>query len=66
MDNTDMYWDDIYGYEQVPCFDENGELPDDVDCDGECDKYPHTDCDEHPEYKRKLRAIKLQNQIRWK
>lgn len=34
------------------------------DCDGECDKCGCVDCDEHPAYKRKLRAIRLQNQIR--
>ena len=33
-------------------------------CEGECDKCPCVDCDEHPEYKRKQRAIRLQNQIR--
>ena len=32
--------------------------------EGECDKCPCVDCDEHPEYKRKQRAIRLQNQIR--
>ena len=35
------------------------------DCDGECGKCPCVDCDEHPEYKRKQRAIRLQNQIRY-
>lgn len=35
------------------------------DCDGECDKCNCVDCDEHPEYKRKQRAIRLQNQIRY-
>ena len=29
MDNEDLYWDDINDYEQIPCWDENGELPDD-------------------------------------
>lgn len=28
MDNEDLYWDDINDYEQIPCWDENGELPD--------------------------------------
>ena len=28
MDNEDLYWDDINGYEQIPCWDENGELQD--------------------------------------
>lgn len=28
MDNEDSYWDDINDYEQIPCWDENGELPD--------------------------------------
>lgn len=28
MDNEDLYWDDINDYEQNPCWDENGELPD--------------------------------------
>ena len=27
MDNEDLYWDDINDYEQIPCWDENGELP---------------------------------------
>lgn len=36
----------------------------DDDCDGECDKCPCIECDEHPEYRRKLRAINLQNAIR--
>ena len=31
MDNEDLYWDDINDYEQIPCWDENGELPDDDD-----------------------------------
>lgn len=31
MDNEDLYWDDINDYEQIPCLDENGELPDDDD-----------------------------------
>ena len=35
------------------------------DCDGECAVCPRLDCDEHPEYKRKQRAIRLQNQIRY-
>ena len=30
MDNEDLYWDDIYDYEQIPCWDENGELQDDI------------------------------------
>ena len=30
MDNEDLYWDDIYDYELIPCWDENGELPDDI------------------------------------
>ena len=34
------------------------------ECEEECDKCPCVDCDEHPEYKRKQRAIRLQNQIR--
>lgn len=34
------------------------------DCDGECNNCLCVDCDEHPEYKRKQRAIRLQNQIR--
>ena len=29
MDNEDLYWDDIYNYEQIPYWDEKGELPDD-------------------------------------
>ena len=29
MDNEDLYWDDINNYEQIQCWDENGELPDD-------------------------------------
>ena len=29
MDNEDLYWDDINDYEQIPCWDKNGELPDD-------------------------------------
>lgn len=29
MDNEDLYWDDINDYEQNPCWDENGELPND-------------------------------------
>ena len=35
------------------------------DCDGECENCSCVDCDEHPEYRRKLRAIRLQNQIRY-
>lgn len=31
MDNTDMYWDDIYWNDVVPDWDENGELSDDED-----------------------------------
>ena len=31
MGNEDLYWDDINDYEQIPCWDENGELPDDDD-----------------------------------
>ena len=31
MDNEDLYWDDINDYEQIPCWDENGELLDDDD-----------------------------------
>ena len=31
MDNEDLYWDDINDYEQIPCWDKNGELPDDDD-----------------------------------
>ena len=31
MDNEDLYWDDINDYEQIPCWDENGELSDDDD-----------------------------------
>lgn len=34
------------------------------DCDGDCNNCLCVDCDEHPEYKRKQRAIRLQNQIR--
>ena len=29
MNNEDLYWDDINNYEQIPCWDENGELLDD-------------------------------------
>ena len=32
MDNEDLYWDDINDYEQIPCWDENGELSDDDEC----------------------------------
>ena len=32
MDNENLYWDDINDYEQIPCWDENGELSDDDDC----------------------------------
>lgn len=31
MDNEDLYLDDINDYEQIPDWDENGELPDDDD-----------------------------------
>lgn len=34
------------------------------DCDGECDSCDCVDCDEHPKYRRKQRAIRLQNSIR--
>lgn len=31
MDNEDLYWDDINNYEPIPCWDKNGELPEDAD-----------------------------------
>ena len=38
MDNEDMYWDDINDYEPIPCWDENGELPEDNEFNqDECD-----------------------------
>ena len=40
MNNEDLYWDDINNYERIPCWDENGELPDDDD-----DKEPSV-CDD--------------------